>query len=284
MFTENQDSPREQNLSIPIENIRIGSKLTIKAFPTEHFVHDLPQIVPKFTEQLTSVDGVVLEYFPDEINKLRNSAAVYNHVGSGFVPFYEALAAEIHAANKNVYVLDPAHDANFGYIMGFTIISGGGVATLGWKLAGNAIDSIKANGVTPRRDFIKKLGITTIGAALVPSGVGSILHFGEVAARKPLPIPEPAFRRTIIAKGIMQLGEDLDRDPSKGQTSLLLAYPPVHWNGIKDLLIHTDKLERNFAVVSQVKNLHPTFKDSFFSRRVYKPENEGWSMVNKKEI
>lgn len=58
-----------------------------------------------------------------------------------------------------------------------------------------------------------------------------------------------------------------------GHTKLLMIYAPVHWKGVKNLLVDRDKLNRELAFCQNFNTLMPnSLKQSFTRIRHYLPQ------------
>ena len=96
----------------PKEVYRVSDKLTIEAIPLEYARSD---VLAKHGEALKKTiresDGVIFEYFPDEIQKIRDNKLIQKFTNiEWFMPYSQFAAHAANETGKRAYVLDPAHD------------------------------------------------------------------------------------------------------------------------------------------------------------------------------
>jgi hypothetical protein len=236
---------------------------------------------------------------------------IYKRLYEDVMAFFGPLADLVKKHEKPAYVFDPAYDAKFsalftelpaiinmlgGITMGSAGILGflkGTVAILsrlspedsGSEKQKELEDKIEKENrrKVSRRQFIAGAAGAAGAATLSAVSLATMKFEGEYTTElmtKRLPMSrfpsEAKFRRAIIAKGISQLGESLDRNHSERPRNLLLFYPPLHWEGIKGLLEDRKRLEEEFNLYSLLKQ--GGLKGAFFTARKYDWTGSEWSL------
>lgn len=266
---------------LPIEQVSVSRNLDVIGIPLEHNVGEWQRYETLLKDEIGKVDGVIFEYFPEEMTDWKQNPLIQQTYDLNlFLPFFEKLAEEVKNQNKEVYVLDPAHDNAFVWVRGLPYgLMGAGAGAVGkslWDGFGTAKIS--------RRQFISKLGLGALGLAAVGSGVvaGPSSFYQEKRSNTPTTrFSETDFRRTVIAKGISQMGEQPNTEQTDKKRRVLIVYPPVHWEGIKGLLRDRDNLDKKFQGYSLIQNvMSESQKDSLFSIRRYKWTNNAWNKLS----
>lgn len=271
---------------LPEESLRVSEKLTITAIPLERCPNPIPEYREALEEAVKKSDGVIFEYFPQETARLSSSPflGIYRKFYDEIMAFFTPLADLAKKHEKPAYVLDPAHDENFAAIFHelptFCALVGTGVGGIDTFL--NSVDLIGRFAKQEvfykkrsRRQFIRGLGLLAAGLALSRYKVEGVKEEKTRIPSPPGSYPtETRFRRAIVSKGISQVGENLDKNPKAEAKSLVLFYPPVHWEGLKQLLKDREKLEKEFKICSILKK--GWLKNAFFTARKYEWTGKDW--------
>lgn len=269
----------------PSETYKVGEKLTIQAIPLEYYRGDvLQKHGESITRAIQNSDGVIFEYFPQELKPLADNLLAQSFTNvDWFMPYYEHAASAAAKANKEVFALDPAHKFDFMAIRQLPVLTFSVGA--GSFLAAGAIEALVKDKdhrplkVRVAQGALAAVGLGSIGLSLYNRNALKREHKSQNPSHG---ITEPHFRRIVIAQGIKNLAATMDADPAVGEKKLVLLYPPVHWKGIKEYLDNSDKLKRNFRIASAFK-IGP-LKDSLFSIRNYTFENNDWKLKSQKQI
>lgn len=260
---------------------------------------------------IEEADGVIFEYFPEETARLSSSPLFlerHKELYERVMNFFGPLAELTKEHKKPAYVFDPAYDEKFAalfQLLPSTIASIGmpigevaaflGIGALIGKLPSGKLrketelrkkkelpqEDKEESGVT-RRQFLKGASVAAgvLAAGTTLASYRSVKDvWKEVVTGTPSPgrFPnENKFRRAVIAKGIFQLSENLDKDSSGGAKKLVLLYPPLHWKGLKELLQDKRRLEEEFGLYSMLKQ--GGMKDAFFTARKYEWTGKEWSL------
>lgn len=283
-----QQAETTKEPDIEKEIIKVSDKLSIVTFSIEHNLEEWQKHQEQLKNNIKQTDGVIFEYFPLEINQVaQNKLFSEFYDMSKILPFFNNVAQAAHAEGKKAYVLDPAHDANFAFIKGTQVISiiGGPMASL-LSSVELAHAHLSSRYKLTRRGFLARLGVLASSVGLSALGIKEGLERkNEIQSKTPsTAFTEMAIRRAIVSRGINNLGENIDKDPNKGATSLLLVYPPVHIEGIKMMLEDEKLREGMFSIAERLKNVSPDIQNSFFSIREYSPNGKGWQLVRRAEI
>jgi hypothetical protein len=271
-----------------VEEIRVGKKLRLISCSFDHYEGFFNKYGDRMAAQIArpEVSAVIVEYFPQEIETLKdNSLAIrmtnYNDIDS----FFTGVTDLARQNGKEVVVMDPAHNADFGFFReALLALNGAGIvitlATWG--------DFIRSKNRMSRRHFLRNtvsLG-AGMGLTLIQSGADEVIKIKEESDENPPDsfFSEDNFRRSIIARGIKQLAERLDSDPNAPETTMLLIYPPVHWKGIKRFLQDDEALNGMFATDQVFKIFGKAAEESFFSIRFYQPGGSQWEKVGTMQI
>lgn len=247
------------------EKFRISKNLTVEFFPIDYKKGLNPDIIRNFQGAIRETDGAILEYIPSEIAEiLGNPLSVMGANPHQIMRFFPDIQDTCFKENKDVYSVDPARDPNFGIIRSATIIPG---------LAGvSALLKYAHNAKKKRRDFLMFAGFIAT-AATFSQGVGKII---EGKTKNPSSYyVEAFFRRVVIAEGLKQLGEKFDQEADKPK-SLLLVYPLVHWNGVKERMVDPgnrgvfEKFREGFKKMGDDQ-----LDKSFFTIRRFRPTGNG---------
>ncbi len=260
-----------------LEKMRVGG-LGLVAVPLEHkdgldqhiwhagMRRTLREVVP---ELVKGSDGVIFEYFPEELRRQRLAGGLLNIESNSRVTYFDGFQMACQNDGRTAYVLDPAYDEAFGLLSPVTalpVVSSPTFLALGEFIkSGHSADS----SMISRR---RLLGLASLGGLGYMAGglVGLSAWVAESTNDQPNPVlfNEAHFRRVIVAKGIMNMSRRLEMN----EKSLLLAYPPVHWEGIKALLLDQRKLNEDFAFYRKL----PIMPNHFFVERAYKPMLNEW--------
>jgi len=271
---------------LPKDVYRVSDKLTIEAIPLEYASNE---VLIKHGEALKQTikgsDGVIFEYFPDEIQKIRENPLIQKTTNiEWFMPYSQFNAQAAREAGKRAYVLDPAHDLNFAVMRGVTeVVWGFGsfasflaasrMSRIGAKFGWNTAKAKQAEAASV---------ITGIALGAVAFLQGTARTREHLRQKPNTGFTESNFRRVIIAKGIQNIARELDADPNATPKKLVLLYPPVHWKGIKEYLDDPKRLNRAFRIASAFKV--GGLKESCFTTRVYEPQGNSWKKTQAKEI
>lgn len=279
-FAQKQKMYKEASPDIfPLESYKVSDKLTIQAIPLEFYRGDvLKKHGEAITEVIKNSDGVIFEYFPDELKKISTNPLVYSFTNvDWFMPYYEHAAKAAADAHKEVYAIDPAHKINFALLRQIPVATFG--LSVGSFLAAGQIPPIIKSKNIPE-SYTKAVVGGLFGLAIS----GTLVSGYEAGAMKrehKRKIPsksftEPNFRRIVVAQGIKQIAADLDADPTSKHKNIVLLYPPIHWKGIKDYLDNPVRLHRNFRIASAFKV--GGLKESWFSIRNYVHSDAKWQL------
>lgn len=292
---------------LPIEALRVSDKLTITAVPLKRREGLTEAQKEAMAEVIKESDGVIFEYFPKEITRCVSNP-FFGHYRTDYecvMEFFTPLADQARNHKKPVYVFDPLYDEKFAVLFhGFPeVISDLGLSAtylltmsgivrlysklINWKSENDREPEKKEepqeNGKKESRGrkFTRRqfLGISLGAAATLASTkyVRDTSLEGITGTPSPSRFPnERKFRRAIIAKGISQIGRNLDRNPSERPRNLVLLYSPLQWKGIRRLLEDRKKLEEEFKFYSLLKQ--GRLKDDFFTARKYEWTGEEWSL------
>lgn len=306
--------PEGAERALPIESIRVGDKLTITAIPLKRrpnpFSASEGRQAEAFKEAIAKLlkeaDGAIFEYFPEEGPSL--VPRKYREIHGDVMAFFGPLAELVKKHEKPVYVFDPAYDEKFaalfhelpeiiGLLGGIPLGTG---MIFGFLKGVDKITSRRSEKDSKpekerrrqekveegggRRKISRKQFL--LGSALSAAGLATLASAKyvedasfEVLTGTPSTSRFPSeskVRRAIIAKGISQLSENLDKDSSMGAKNLVLFYPPIHWKGIKGLLENRQRLEEEFGLYSMLKQ--GRLKDAFFTARKYEWAGREWGL------
>jgi hypothetical protein len=269
----------------PLEEYKVSDKLTIQAVPLEFYRGDVLEKHGKnITDAIKKSDGVIFEYFPQELAKSSENplARAVTDVDA-FMPYFTHAATAASQAKKEVYALDPAHSLDFAMVrLTPMMVFGVGGALL--TSAGLVAPFAESKGVAPK--VARMLAGTQLGVGLGLMGVGAYENRAMKREHKrktpSQSFTEPNFRRVVIAQGIKNIAAGLDADPASAPKKLLLLYPPIHWQGIKSYLDNPKKLQRNFRVASAFRL--GGLKDKWFQIRNYIADGDKWNLTSSKRI
>lgn len=274
----------ETQQTLPLEQVKVDKNLTLRAIPVEHNKREFKKYGQELIQEIQNSDGVIFEYFPPELEPLiKNSFYARNLTNyPSFAPFFGPLAEAALQAGKAVYVLDPAHDANYGYVRAVETAITPATAATSYVLGFPKLPS-KEKWAISRRGVLKGLIGTLAGAVVYKRGILdglATLYKEQIKHRTDTNfLSESNFRRVVVARGIRLLGAD-----SKRPRNLVLLYPPAHWEGIKKLLASPQRVEREFRAYSALKNINEEVTNSLFSIRRYEPESGTWQLREQQEI
>lgn len=235
-YSEVHEKPFEPKENLIIEPFRISPKLALLSASVEHSKSTVEQYNDQIRTLMSDmdIDGVVFEYFPQEIKMAFSKNAVLNHYGSTFtnmgeyMPFFEGVAKIAAELKKEALVFDPAHDEKFSIFR----IPTASLFYIGnsFSLAG-IIEAIVKQAKFSRRNMFNRIGLS-IGGLLASNAIpisaddarkGNYEMFTRVA--------EDYFRNALVAEGLKQLSQRLEDDPKAEGKKLLLVYPYGHWEG-----------------------------------------------------
>jgi len=306
--------------TLPIESIRVGKKLTITAIPLRRRPNPFSEsgggsaeaFKKEIAEVIEGSDGVIFEYFPEEIPHPSLVSRKYGEIYKNVIDFFSPLVELTREHEKPAYVLDPAYDEKFavlfhelpeiigmlgGGTLGTTALLGflRGAVEITERVSGKDREPEKKEEFRredkkevgkkeiTRRQFLKGAAgagvLATAGAALALSVKYTEGASAEVLTGTPSTSRFPSeakFRRAIIAKGISQLSENLDNNPSQGVRNLVLLYTPMHWQGLKGLLENRKRLDEEFNLYCSLKK--GGLDDAFFTARKYEWTGKEWSL------
>jgi len=270
----------------------------------------------EIAEIIEGSDGVIFEYFPEETRRLGSSPFLNlwasRELYKSVIDYFEPIEELNKKYEKPAYVFDPAYDEKFAVLFHelpeiIGMLGGGtlGITALLGFLKGAVEITERASGKDrkpekkeefrredneevgkkeiTRRQFLKGAAgvgvLATAGAALASAAKYTEDASVEVLTGTPSTSRFPSeskVRRVIIAKGISQLGENLDGNPSEGARNLVLFYPPIHWKGIKSLLEDRKRLDEEFNLYCSLKK--GGLDDAFFTARKYEWTGNEWGL------
>ena len=268
---------------LPQESLRVGDKLTITAVPLEYIQKEHLIHKEELQQAIASADGIIMEYFPDEVRQMgKNPYVSLMSTYRAFMPYEEFVANTASSAGKDVWVMDPAHDEKFGILRLLPVsafIVGTGIATMTMMYGKSKQWNLGYGWIPAGTIFGTGLGLAAAGAL-----VGRTKSF-ENRSHRPSHFPnEATFRRTVIATGIKELADHLDRDPAAKPKNLLFLYPPVHWKQVKELLKDDAKREQAMHLADTIRYLGPQYEGAFFTTRHYHVYNGKWQLVDQTPI
>jgi hypothetical protein len=271
---------------LPKEVYRVSDKLTIEAIPLEYARSDvLAKHGEAIKKSIQGSDGVVFEYFPDEIQKIRENALIQKTTNvEWFMPYFQFAAHAAKDAEKPAFVFDPAHDFNFMVVRGLTEVIWG-LGSFASFLAASRMKQIGSKfGWNPAKTQKVETASVISGIALGAFGLlqGTARTREHLRQKPNTGLTESNLRRVIVAKGIQNFAKQLDADPESTPKKLLLLYPPVHWKGIREYLDNPQKLNRAFRIASAFKV--GGLRESCFTMRQYEPQGQAWKKMQAREI
>lgn len=269
----------------PLESYKVGDKLTIQAIPLEFYKGD---VLEKHGEAIKNAiknsDGVIFEYFPDELKKISTNPLVYSFTNvDWFMPYYEHAAKAAADTGKEIYAIDPAYKINFALLRQIPVATFG-LSFGSYVAAGQAPSIMKSKNIPESYTKVVVGGLfgLAIGGTLASGYEAGAMKREHKRKTPSQSFTEPNFRRVVVAQGIKQLSKDLDSDPTRSAKKLVLLYPPIHWKGIKGYLDNSDKLNRNFKIASVFKL--GGLNQSWFSIRNYIHDDAGWQLKSTKTL
>lgn len=258
------------------DQLRVGEFLLVNKVGHEHNLREYDFFAQEIQDKIAGSDSVCLEYFPFEIESDSTSFArnnlTFNYYDKEIKPYFSRVAMMAHELNKNIVVLDPAHDEHFAWVRSVIPAVTAGLA------AGVAEQAM--NMVIPRREFLK--AAIGVGVAAGTFLTGSFKRLQEKALFEPTQYPtEDTMRRSVISKGLLQLN-DYWGAQNKDQ-SMAMFYPPVHFAGIEEMLKDNQRRDLEFYIwKSIVTPIGPWAKNSLLSIRVYEPSPDVHHLTWKK--
>lgn len=239
-----------------IETVEVGN-LTVVALPIDHHQRPSRTILPdgsklesKLPELYKHIDGVVFEYHPAELIRLRTLARFVGYAKplasrlNYFLPFLLQARRE----EKETYALDPAYSPAWETTTALLI----GLSGLTCASAAMIERSLKL----PPIVSLVTLGL--FSAQVVP---GLVELVSGIPMATSLNFQDR--RRAIVAQGLVQMGNSVEHQGK----NILVLYGPTHWAGIKKLLFDEELRRRNFAFSSSM--FRGPFYDHFCSIRKY---------------
>jgi len=245
------------------ETVKIG-KLEIQPLTTKGDQESWEQNRDEVTYAVNQFGLVIPEYFPPEYLHLKSVGYpvlsgiidVYDQV---WTPLYRQVAEVCQKSQKDVLVLDPAHDLSFAYFRGLLkmapFVAVSAIATV--ASAHNLHEDLKTQ-KSSRRSFLKFLGTSgMIGFMGLNGGLASSLLGMKVS----LIGNEDEFRDSMVAEHLIQLGE------STNSFEALLIYDPIHWKNIQGFVSDEGARRASLRKYAFLRNL--PFFESMFDTRFY---------------
>lgn len=269
---------------LPKEVFRVGRGLDLIVLPIEHNKATLAMFGQEIKKQISNVitDGVIPEFSESEIQLIKRDE-MQNWMATHFagdyqqiLSFYGFIEQETRSANKTMYVLDPAHDANYvfptltdqtkDFILQMPGLAAGiyGLTSLITKL--NKIFHGQRSKLT-RRDFFKVPIVIGLGSLALANANANLSDMSPDQGQKESGFPnEIELRRATVAKLINVINDENEKN--NAHQNLLLIYPPRHWQGIKELM-EDDQKRENILKARFIFKVNPTVYDSLFKGRIY---------------
>jgi hypothetical protein len=227
-----------------LEGPRDLGKLQLHTFTTGHGVRDWAVNKENLTSAIELFPLIIPEYFPPEYQNLTDSD---NPLIDHAMEFYSnrnylfvEVAKQCAELKKDVWVVDPAYDLNFGFLRQGLVSASYGAAL---SLAYGGLNGLRLSAGRPVRD-ISRRGLL-FGS--LTSVIGGTLLTASGHVPKPISDLEDDLRETVTAEFITRIPEYLN-EPTEG----LLIHTPGHWRKIKYLLdnpeVCKEKLERYRAL------------------------------------
>lgn len=266
-----------------LETIRVSDNLTITAVNLEHQLAQYEKNRALLTDTFDASDGIIFEYFSPDIDQAFKQTVS--------LKFFDSAAADAAISRKEVYVVDPAHDAMFFPVAAGQVVLPvallGTAAHLEQSAAKDEMEihtsEIMSNTMS-RRSFLKRAAATAVGVAGIGGSISTLARISEAAFKTPVNLPphQQNLRRIIVAQGIKNLSDSLKQ--SGEHKNLVLLYPPVHNQGIRQYLENPTLLDRSFNMLKPLKATSDSITDSFFSIRKYQWDDNAWKKTEIREI
>jgi hypothetical protein len=250
----------ESSLQLPVITQRILSGSSVTFVGIEHDAPEGSYPWKTLTQVSQSKSGIVLEYFPWELEKTVYNDPVLGRIArsrgdeTGINRFFGTFSEITHNLNKKILVMDPADKLNFLYYCNLPFISSFLATGADAMLIAEKKDLL-------RRDFLILAGLIGI----------SLLTFqwciGDLFGRSFLNTND--MREAFVAHGLRQSCQ-------KPNTDLAVIYPQKHIEGVI----------RHFDNPQLVHDVAPVYNLPLNTRsiREYQPANNGWNLVNNTPI
>lgn len=283
--------PAEATHILP-ETFQVGH-ITVTTFPLEH--DRLPQDVAldsgqtgsQFFEDLVgSHDMVMTEYNSDEFDRIPRLWNYYKKEIEERHDYFKALEDIARKHDKPLLLADPSYDQWFeftlkpqtDFVAAGAITWGIGVSELFHFLDARTHHDVNTQPQSmSRRRFLEVGGKAVLGATAVKLFGQAFEGMDNMDKENRYDVPiakfsEADLRRTIIAQGLHVLG----KNPEYAGKRIILAYPPVHCQGIKDK-VQDPNLQASFNAYTAL--LKGPLADKFLQVRRYTPTETGWDRI-----
>lgn len=229
-----------------IEGPRVIGNMNLYALPIEHDKGTWSEKGAEITDAVGKFGVIIPEYFPPEYQSIPIPNSFYYDV-ENYV--FSKVADICVQQKKDVWVIDPAHDASyiaFRTLIDTPFITATFLLMRYWLVA---IRHLAGNPeVATRRQFLQRVGTEVaipIYAALSWIGDGNT------------PLESP-FRMSMVAQNLIEVGKSL-----RPKTDSLLIYPPAHWPLIQQYLDDEGERNRTIGRYTEVLEKLPLFKSLY---------------------
>ncbi len=276
----------DEKVSGLLETYTVGD-LTLSVLARDHnippelnYLPDLSTLSEKIAQMVEDSDGGLFEYLPVELEENRGKFAEITGKTAEIderLAYFGPFAEEFNKQGKDVYCADPAYNWEwFAADMLTSAVPTLAAAAITSASGISAVNSAKEGdekGMT-RRKLLSLSALTAAGALIGRSGISVLAKSQEFVTDKPTtnPLAHPAIRRAVVARALKQMGSS---EEFKGK-KLLMLIPPVHWEGIKQLLENEELLERNFKAGTVLQE--GPWAGRLNNIRHYKPQGNSFTL------